>query len=204
MVQWRSSIPFAYAVFGRGQSDSSKFQSVPIPLESSLSAFRQTAYVKGNGNQLCTASLRAKDSLIRNGNLQTRWWGTMECLNFKRGKRRCLPIPKLMYLFHEFNPKKLGGGGGRAESAPIDVSRDKSAMRVDLAVPFHDFLEEKNREYIKFQKTIKYIRIKVEYTICYDLQLLNMVKQIHTKKIRPKMLLISILWAKSNSINKFA
>ena len=37
----------------------------------------------------------------------------------------------------------------------------------------------------------------MEFTIFYDLQiLLNMVKQIHTPKIRPKMLLISILWAK--------
>ena len=41
----------------------------------------------------------------------------------------------------------------------------------------------------KFKKTIKYIRIKMEFTIFYDLQLLNMVKQIHTPKIRPKMLL---------------
>ena len=36
----------------------------------------------------------------------------------------------------------------------------------------------------------------MEFAICYDLQLLNMVQQIHTPKIRPKMLLISILWAK--------
>ena len=34
----------------------------------------------------------------------------------------------------------------------------------------------------------------MEVTIFYDLQLLNMVKQIHTPQIRPKMLLI--LWAK--------
>ena len=48
----------------------------------------------------------------------------------------------------------------------------------------------------KYKKTIKYIRIKMEFAIFYDLQLLNMVKQIHTPKIRPKMLLISITWAK--------
>ena len=36
-----------------------------------------------------------------------------------------------------FNPKKAGGGG--AESVPLDISRDKSATRVDLAAPFHDF-----------------------------------------------------------------
>ena len=37
----------------------------------------------------------------------------------------------------------------------------------------------------------------MEFTIFYDLQLLNMVKQNNTHaKIWPKMLLISILWAK--------
>ena len=36
----------------------------------------------------------------------------------------------------------------------------------------------------------------MEFTIFYNLQLLNMVKKIHTPQIRPKMLLISILWAK--------
>ena len=35
----------------------------------------------------------------------------------------------------------------------------------------------------------------MEFAIFYDLQLLNMVKLMHTPKIRPKMLLISILWA---------
>ena len=53
--------------------------------------------------------------------------------------------------------------------------------------------KSKNKE---IQKKKKYIRIKMEFTIFYDLQLLNMVKQIHTSKIRPKILLISILWAK--------
>ena len=56
--------------------------------------------------------------------------------------------------------------------------------------------KQKLKKHKKFQKTIKYIRIKMEFAIFYDLQLLNMVKQIHTPKIRPKMLLISILWAK--------
>ena len=57
--------------------------------------------------------------------------------------------------------------------------------------------KSKNKEiHKKFQKTIKYIQIKMEFTIFYNLQLLNMVKQIHTPQIRPKMLLISILWAK--------
>ena len=37
--------------------------------------------------------------------------------------------------------------------------------------------------------------MKMEFTISYDVQLLNMVKQIHTPKIRPQMLLITILWA---------
>ena len=36
----------------------------------------------------------------------------------------------------------------------------------------------------------------MEFAIFYDYQLLNMVKQIHTPKISPKMILISILWAK--------
>ena len=31
--------------------------------------------------------------------------------------------------------KRLGGG-----TAPLDVSRDKSATRVDLAAPFHSFI----------------------------------------------------------------
>ena len=45
----------------------------------------------------------------------------------------------------------------------------------------------------KFKKAIKYIRIKMEFAIFYDLQWLNMVKQIHTPTIRLKRLLISIL-----------
>ena len=36
----------------------------------------------------------------------------------------------------------------------------------------------------------------MEFTTIYDLQLLNMVKQIYIPNIRPKMLLITILWAK--------
>ena len=36
----------------------------------------------------------------------------------------------------------------------------------------------------------------MEFGIFYNLQLLNMVKQINTPKTSPKMLLISILWAK--------
>ena len=54
---------------------------------------------------------------------------------------------------------------------------------------------------------MKYIRIKNEIHNFYDfidLQLLNMVKQIHTPKISPKMLLISIYGLKSNLMNKFA
>ena len=40
--------------------------------------------------------------------------------------------------------------------------------------------------------------MKMEFAIFYDLQLLsNMVKQIRTPTISPKMLLINILWAKS-------
>ena len=41
---------------------------------------------------------------------------------------------------NNINPKKAGDGGGGADSAPLDVSRDKSETRGDLAAPFHDFL----------------------------------------------------------------
>ena len=44
----------------------------------------------------------------------------------------------------------------------------------------------------------------MEFAIFYDLQLLKMVKTNTHTKIRPKIFLISILWAKSNLMNKFA
>ena len=36
----------------------------------------------------------------------------------------------------------------------------------------------------------------MDFAIFYDLLLLNTLKQVHTPKIRLKILLISILWAK--------
>ena len=57
--------------------------------------------------------------------------------------------------------------------------------------------KSKNKEiYKKKRRRMKYIRIKMDFAIFYDLLLLNTLKQVHTPKIRPKILLISILWAK--------
>ena len=50
----------------------------------------------------------------------------------------------------------------------------------------------------------KYIRIEMDFAIFYDLLLLNTLKQVHTPKIRRKILLISIYALKSNLMIKFA
>ena len=44
----------------------------------------------------------------------------------------------------------------------------------------------------------------MEFAIFYDLQLLNIVKQIHTPKIRPKMFSAAFYSLKGNLMNKFA
>ena len=45
-------------------------------------------------------------------------------------------LPRQTIMGNNLTLKWLGGG---AESVPLDVSRDKSPTRVDLAAPFHDF-----------------------------------------------------------------
>ena len=114
----------------------SKFQIVRLPVEPPLSAFSETAYVKGSGDQRWNASLCAADSLITNVRLclrhclrifsvvKSEMYGTTcyQCLCYgvtikpwknctsKGSMRECLKgvkIHELLIFPHSFSPYRL-------------------------------------------------------------------------------------------------